>query len=337
MMGCMGEGSFGYVVQCKNLKTKEIVAVKISKDTSSPDDVKESGELITLQKLRRLDPDRACLIKYHDYHHVCGRVVIVFEKLDITIYDYMKKRGWAPMPICDLKNIMKDIATACKALKEVGVIHTDMKLDNVMLVDQRKRPLRTKLIDFGESVKTKQVCTGTIVQALPYRAPEVILGLRYTEAIDIWSLGMITAHLFIGFALCPGTNEYETMRCIIKLLGKPPKKMLDEGIYTRLYFYKCPGVNTSKKIWTFKTPEQYEKENRVKPKDRRKRILSSLDEIKSLPLHNKRSHSSEEISACVELMKKMLQIDPKNRISVYAVLLHPFLTDDLSLMSESEL
>lgn len=41
-----------------------------------------------------------------------------------------------------------------------------------------------------------------------YRAPEIILGLPFCEAIDMWSLGCVIAELFLGWPLYPGASEY---------------------------------------------------------------------------------------------------------------------------------
>lgn len=42
-----------------------------------------------------------------------------------------------------------------------------------------------------------------------YRAPEIILGLPFCEAIDMWSLGCVIAELFLGWPLYPGALEYD--------------------------------------------------------------------------------------------------------------------------------
>lgn len=41
------------------------------------------------------------------------------------------------------------------------------------------------------------------------RAPEIILGLPFCEAIDMWSLGCVIAELFLGWPLYPGASEYD--------------------------------------------------------------------------------------------------------------------------------
>ena len=44
------------------------------------------------------------------------------------------------------------------------------------------------------------------------RAPEIILGLPFNEAIDMWSVGCVIAELFLGWPLFPGSSEYDQVR-----------------------------------------------------------------------------------------------------------------------------
>lgn len=49
------------------------------------------------------------------------------------------------------------------------------------------------------------------MQTLWYRAPEVILGLSYTTAIDIWACGCIIAEMFLKKPIFPGTSEVDQL------------------------------------------------------------------------------------------------------------------------------
>lgn len=61
------------------------------------------------------------------------------------------------------------VATALNALKSIGIIHGDLKLNNIMLVDHVRKPLELKVIDFGLAMKTSKVKQGKQVQILSYR------------------------------------------------------------------------------------------------------------------------------------------------------------------------
>lgn len=86
----------------------------------------------------------------------------------------------------------------------------------------------TQVIDFGSSCYEHQRVY-TYIQSRFYRAPEVILGVKYGMAIDMWSLGCILAELYTGCALLPGEDEFDQLACIIELLGMPPKKLLEQS------------------------------------------------------------------------------------------------------------
>lgn len=66
----------------------------------------------------------------------------------------------------------------------------------------------------------------TYIQSRFYRAPEIILGVKYSAAIDVWSFGCILVELYSGIPLFPGENENEQMLMFIELLGPPSLPLL---------------------------------------------------------------------------------------------------------------
>lgn len=61
----------------------------------------------------------------------------------------------------------------------------------------KNQPQKLKIIDFGTSCYSDQILY-SYIQSRYYRAPEVMLGIKYTSAIDIWSIGCILFELFTG-------------------------------------------------------------------------------------------------------------------------------------------
>lgn len=78
----------------------------------------------------------------------------------------------------------------------------------------------------------------TYIQSRFYRSPEVILGLDYSTAIDMFSLGCILAELYTGYPLFPGENEVEQLACIMEIMGLPPNQMLDRAKRRKVFFGK---------------------------------------------------------------------------------------------------
>jgi len=105
-----------------------------------------------------------------------------------------------------------------------NIIHCDLKPENILLKNPNKSGI--KIIDFGSSCFTQEQIY-TYIQSRFYRAPEIILGIRYTSAIDIWSFGCILAELYSGYPIFPGENENDQLGLIIEICGVPDKVVLD--------------------------------------------------------------------------------------------------------------
>ncbi len=91
----------------------------------------------------------------------------------------------------------------------------------------------------------------TYIQSRFYRSPEVILGMNYHMAIDMWSLGCIMAELYTGFPIFPGENEQEQLSCIMEVLGVPEKEFINRSSRKRLFFGKCPHGSRLYHILTY--------------------------------------------------------------------------------------
>jgi dual specificity tyrosine-phosphorylation-regulated kinase 2/3/4 len=108
-------------------------------------------------------------------------------------------------------------------MREQSVVHCDLKPENIVLCDPNKTGI--KIIDFGSSTyEASQYYT--YIQSRYYRAPEIMLGIRYTPAIDMWSLGCVLYELLVGLPLFIGEDEKDQMNCIIEVKGLPPRSMI---------------------------------------------------------------------------------------------------------------
>ena len=78
------------------------------------------------------------------------------------------------------------------------------------------------------------------IQSRFYRSPEVMLGLPYTVAIDVWSLGCILVEMHTGEPLFSGVDQSDQMRKLVEVLGMPPPDMIEraEPSYRDNFFEK---------------------------------------------------------------------------------------------------
>lgn len=100
-------------------------------------------------------------------------------------------------------------------MHESGIVHRDIKPENILV--KSRYPLHIKLSDFGLSKKTSDL--KTICRTIPYMAPEILevynKDTPYTNACDIWSLGVVASEYAYG----PLPDEYRVHKIIEKLKG----------------------------------------------------------------------------------------------------------------------
>uniref|UniRef100_A0A3B4T8D7 Protein kinase domain-containing protein n=1 Tax=Seriola dumerili TaxID=41447 RepID=A0A3B4T8D7_SERDU len=283
----LGCGGYGKVAQCTRLDNKVKMAVKIVRN-----DMTWAGkrEVAVLQKLRKLDQDKNNLVRFAEHFEYKGHVCLAFEMLDINIYDFIRSRDFQPLHLSEIRVITQQMLVALNALKSVGLSHADVKPDNIMLVNHHQQPFRVKLIDFGLAANISKIHAGTLIQAIGYRAPEVILGLPLDEAVDMWSLGCVLAFMYLGQNLKDKDSSNPSWR-----LNTEAEYMLLTGSKTRRY----RGI--------------FDK-------------LTSLNDITKTRPEVNDTTESEDTQAFLSLLKRMLQVDPQKRITLSEALGHRFIT-----------
>ncbi|XP_061819511.1 homeodomain-interacting protein kinase 1-like isoform X2 [Nerophis lumbriciformis] len=237
-------------------------------------------EIKMLEIVSALDPVKKSIVRFIENFEHEGFTCLAFEMLDVSLFDFVVKKRKKPLSISEIRPITHQLLTAFEALKGIGVIHADLKPDNIMLVNHSCEPFRVKLIDFGCSLHTSTVTLGMTIQPMGYRAPEVTLGLPISEEVDMWALGCVLTFLHISQHLFATTCEYQMMRTIVQIRGQPADSLLLTGKYSQKYF-----THLNFEQWKLKTPDEYEITTGAETKTWKIR-LKSLDAL--------RTHSSGE-------------------------------------------
>uniref|UniRef100_A0A8C2GPL1 non-specific serine/threonine protein kinase n=1 Tax=Cyprinus carpio TaxID=7962 RepID=A0A8C2GPL1_CYPCA len=324
----LGRGTFGQVAKCWKRGTNEIVAIKILKN--HPSYARQGQiEVSILNRLSAENADEFNFVRSYECFQHKGHTCLVFEMLEQNLYDFLKHSKFSPLPLRHIRPILQQVATALMKLKSLGLIHADLKPENIMLVDPIRQPYRVKVIDFGSASHVSKASCSTYLQSRYYRAPEIILGLPFCEAIDMWSLGCVIAELFLGWPLYPGASEYDQIRYISQTQGLPPEYLLSAGTKTSRFFNR--GPDSSYPLWRLKTPSEHEAEMGVKSKEARKYIFNCLDDMMqvNLPTHLEGTDMLAEKAdrrELIDLLKRMLRLDADKRITPTKTLAHPFVT-----------
>lgn len=231
--GPLGKGEFGHVCSCFDHKTKENVAAKVIKSKKEYQS-QALIEINLLEELNMQDPSNKChIVRLKTYFLFRNHVVLVFELLGMSLYQHIKQQK-SSIPLDFIQTVAKQMLVALKLMKKHKVIHCDLKPDNILLEDSVSP--NCKIIDFGLGCFSKEKIH-TYIQSRYYRAPEILLGISYSVAIDMWSFGCIIAELAMGSPLFPCSSEKALLSKIIQTLGNPPREVIRQAKKKRVLSY----------------------------------------------------------------------------------------------------
>lgn len=350
----IGKGSFGQVVRAVDLERDAEVAIKIIK-SKKPFLMQAKTEIELLNHLNEKDTDDQhnivrLLTSFMYRNHQC----LVFEMLSLNLYELLKNTQFGGVSLNLIRKFSKQVLKALLFLarKDVDVIHCDLKPENILLRHPKKSGV--KVIDFGSSCRSNKRMY-SYIQSRFYRSPEVILGLPYAVSIDMWSLGCILAEMHTGEPLFSGSDQFDQMQKIVKILGMVPDHMLEQSSdQHRLQFFERVVGPSGRVGWTIKQqnttgssragsssqsdatgsqqdfPSSSKPVALVMPSESPAR---SLMEIISAETHRKKKYppsetgnSPQNYELFIDLIHRMLTYDPRKRIKPEEALNHPFVT-----------
>ncbi|GAB0135573.1 hypothetical protein EsDP_00003906 [Epichloe bromicola] len=331
ILDVLGQGTFGQVVKCQNLKTQEVVAVKVIKNRTAyfNQSMMEVSVLDLLNtKLDKNDDHHLLRLKDTFIHrqHLC----LVFELLSVNLYELIKQNQFRGLSTTLVRVFAQQLLNGLALLNKARLIHCDLKPENILLKNLESPII--KIIDFGSACDERQTVY-TYIQSRFYRSPEVLLGLPYSSAIDMWSLGCIVVELFLGLPLFPGSSEYNQVSRIVEMLGNPPNWMIEMGKQAGEFFEKRQD-EFGRRTYQLKGMEQYAREHNTKEQPSKKYFQQSTlpDIIKSYPMPRKNMKQSEidrEMNnriAFIDFVRGLLNMNPLERWSPQQAKLHPFIT-----------
>ncbi|KDR75192.1 hypothetical protein GALMADRAFT_226853 [Galerina marginata CBS 339.88] len=340
ILDILGQGTFGQVVKCQNMKTHEIVAVKVVKN--KPAYFNQSMMEVTILELlnKSCDPnDEHHILRLRDSFIHRSHLCLVFELLSSNLYELIKQNQFQGLSTQLVKVFMAQLLDALTVLKDARLIHCDLKPENILLKSLQSPQI--KVIDFGSACHERQTVY-TYIQSRFYRSPEVLLGMSYTAAIDMWSLGCIAVELFLGLPLFPGTSEYNQLTRIIEMLGVPPLVMLSNGKQTSQFFDAVeqwnPHTGVNEKRYQLKSIERYSREHNTNEQPGKQYFkATSLPEIiNTAPMPtSKSSRQGHELekelnnrAAFIDFCQGLLNLHPVTRWTPQQARLHPFITGE---------
>ncbi|KAG0668879.1 dual specificity protein kinase yak1 [Maudiozyma exigua] len=341
VLDILGQGTFGQVVKCQNLMTKEIIAVKVIKSKSEY--LNQSLTEVKILELinEKIDPNnKHHFLRMSDSFIHKNHLCLVFELLSNNLYELLKQNQYHGLSMQLIKIFTRQMLDSLCVLKDSKLIHCDLKPENILLCSPDKPDI--KIIDFGSSCdETKTVYT--YIQSRFYRAPEVILGIPYSTSIDMWSFGCIVAELFLGIPIFPGASEYNQISRIVNALNYPPNWMLEMGKNTLKFMVKKEQdpqtdiTSNGESKFRLKTLDEfnsdYPKANE-QPSKQYFKWTKLEDVIRNYKIPKNIQHSQELIEqemasreCLLHFLTGILNLNPLERWTPQQASLHPFVTN----------
>lgn len=191
----LGQGGMGVVLKALDRQLDEVVALKMLKGEVFQQDPAALERFKQELKLARKITHRN-VVRTYDYSEVDNYYCISMEYVKgITLKQLIKQRGMLPIKIG--LQIGKQLASALDAAHEKGVVHRDIKPQNILLESTGD----VKIMDFGIARLADMkglTTTGTVMGTPDYMSPEQAQGLPTDVRTDVYSSGVVLFEVFTG-------------------------------------------------------------------------------------------------------------------------------------------
>jgi serine/threonine protein kinase len=334
----IGEAAFSRAVEVLDLACQRRLCLKVMNNQKDlVDQCLDEAKLLRL--LNQHDPrDAFHIIRMRSAFYFKEHLFLGSELLGANLHDAAqivsdpktpaathRLRGNQYFCLKTVRRIARQLLVALWYLRCFGVLHCDLKPENVLMQDWATA--RVKLIDFG-SASFLHDSLVTYIQSRSYRAPEVILGLPclLPSALDMWSLGCVLYELYAKKVLFSSRALPIILARMHALLGPVPADMIQASRYGPRYYRAVPvplppglahlganalifqifqrrpahGAQTRNTAWSRFAPPEDES-----PEEARVRALREEEEW--VPLDTTRGpHDEEDEATCEEAL-----LDPR--------------------------
>ena len=224
----IGEGSMGRVFLARHVRLGRQVALKVMR----PEHLK-TPHLVQrfFQEARSVNQiNHEHIVEVFDFVNEvegpdAGRAYCVMELLvGASLAELLRKQ---PLAIERAVHITRQVCAALEAAHQLGVVHRDVKPDNIFIIERNGDVNFTKVLDFGVAKltaplgeeKASETIEGTIVGTPAYMAPEQAAGLGADHGADIYGVGVVLYEILAGH---PPFESTSFGQLVVQIITKPP-------------------------------------------------------------------------------------------------------------------
>lgn len=220
----LGAGGMGEVYRAVHTKLGRVAAIKVLTNSSRGGDFVERFFNEARIQASLQHPNIATL---YDFLELQGRPCIVMEYVDgQTLSDMVRPHG--PLPLDDALRIFESVVDAIACVHEHGIVHRDIKSNNIKISSKGQ----VKLLDFGIAKgQTSPGLTeaGSVVGTLEYLSPEQLATGTADFRSDIWALGVLLYETTTGRV----PFEAQTLGTLCEKIGRaeyPPPLQINPAL-----------------------------------------------------------------------------------------------------------
>src|SRR4051812_23633297 len=226
VLGFIGAGGMGTVYRAEHVHMRKTVALKLlHAEFLAVDEVVQRFEREAIAAGRIEHPNVVAASDFGKLED--GSFYLVLEYVDGTSLRALLANG--ALPLARTLHVARQTALALGAAHAAGVVHRDLKPDNVMLVSEPGGGDRVKVLDFGiarvappgqnrDTAKLTRV--GVVMGTVAYMSPEQAVGQAVDERTDLYSLGVMLYEMIAG--VVPFDAELPSQVLARQLVEKPP-------------------------------------------------------------------------------------------------------------------
>ena len=223
IMELIGSGGMAYVYKALCHRLNRYDAIKIMRDETAANEEFRKRFRAESQAVAMLSHPN--IVSVYDVSHSDDIEYIVMELVDgITLKQYLQKAG----ALCpsEVLSFTTQIAKALKHAHNKGIIHRDIKPQNIMLL----RDGMIKVADFGIASLQSDIeeSSGETVGSVHYIAPEQARGAAPDARSDIYSLGIVMYEMLTGRLPYIGNSDTEVAVMHMNTQAAPPRAILPE-------------------------------------------------------------------------------------------------------------
>ncbi|CAN4115604.1 unnamed protein product [Withania somnifera] len=306
LIGKIGEGTYGLVFLAKiKANRNKSIAIKKFKQSKDGDGVSPTA-IREIMLLREISHENVVKLVNVHINQADMSLYLAFDYAEHDLYEIIghhRDKVNQAINQYTVKSLLWQLLNGLNYLHSNWIVHRDLKPSNILVMGEGDEHGVVKIADFGLAriyqAPLKPLAENGVVVTIWYRAPELLLGAKhYTSAVDMWAVGCIFAELLTLKPLFQGQE----------VKGTPNPFQLDQLDK----IFKVLGHPTPEKWPTLVNLPHWQ---------------SDVQRIQGHKYDNPALYSVLHLSPkspAYDLLSKMLEYDPRKRITATQALVHEY-------------